>query len=179
MLSLYSRRTFLALLFMMVSPSVTWPSPASATRPSLRTSSTVVLRMRGCSDDIFGKGHYRKSFERKSSKQLTGQSVWLLMSDKLEQALNKWSTPWSAAARRRFGPRRLVACLNQLNRRGRDRLRPTTALPGQRTPKSCRIHLIRGSFSLSRRYNKLKLIGHQADPAPLTARTRSKILSQF
>ncbi len=34
---------------------------------------------------------------------------------KLKEPLNKWSTPWSAAARRRFGQRRLVAAsLNQL-----------------------------------------------------------------
>src|SRR5881227_3384447 len=39
------------------------------------------------------------------------------INDKLHQPLNKWSTPWSAAARRRFGQRRLVAAsLNQLKR---------------------------------------------------------------
>ena len=39
-----------ALDFMTVSPTVTWPSPPSATLPSRRTARMVVARMRGSSD---------------------------------------------------------------------------------------------------------------------------------
>ena len=42
-----SARTFCALDFMTVSPTVTCPSPPSATLPSRRTARIVVARMRG------------------------------------------------------------------------------------------------------------------------------------
>src|SRR6185437_8877205 len=46
-LSLKRRRIFFALCLTTPSPSVTCPSPASTTWPSLRTHNTVVLRIRG------------------------------------------------------------------------------------------------------------------------------------
>src|SRR5882672_10303638 len=44
----FRARTLFALAFITVSPTVTWPSPPMATRPSLRTQRIVVLRMLGC-----------------------------------------------------------------------------------------------------------------------------------
>ena len=46
-LAALKRRTFCAFAFMTVSPTVTWPSPPSATSPSLRTARMVVARMVG------------------------------------------------------------------------------------------------------------------------------------
>src|SRR4026209_1530630 len=54
---------------MIVSPSVTCPSPASAARPSLRTSRTVVLRILVDSLGMFVSQHYRNSLEGKSRKR--------------------------------------------------------------------------------------------------------------
>src|SRR5882672_6396972 len=44
----FRARTLLALAFITVSPTVTWPSPPIATLPFFLTQRIVVLRMRGC-----------------------------------------------------------------------------------------------------------------------------------
>src|SRR5258705_5152323 len=100
---------------MMVSPNVTWPSPASATWFSLRTSSTVVLRTIGVSLGIFGKGHYRNSFEGKSSAAIDAVTRFqVLLNGSPFTKWNEVSTTtrqrlWSAPTCRRFGRWRPVA----------------------------------------------------------------------
>jgi hypothetical protein len=59
------------------------------------------------------------------------------MSDTLQEALNKWSTPWSAAARRRFGQRRLVAASLKSTQAG-------VAATGRDRPKRCQASALQG-----------------------------------